>query len=203
MDRIAADRPALLRGVERDRLGVVAHRCLARGIGRRAGDSDEARARGHVDDRAGAPRTRLGLHRAQGIAAAEEAAVGVDAVDTMPFCKAGVLRIVRRGTVLEAGDPGVVDQHVDRGEGRRQRVPFALAGDIEAVEAAAQLVGGFPTFVFVDIGERHLGALRKESAADRLADPACAAGDHADHVVELAHGDRARPLRRRCRCRVR
>ena len=59
---------------------------------------------------------------------------------------------MRRGAVLEPGDPGVVDQYVDRGEGRGQRVPFGLAGDVEAVEAATEPGGSFPTFVFVDIG---------------------------------------------------
>ena len=108
-------------------------------------------------------------------------------MDLVPLGQAGVLGIVRYGAIFEAGDPGIVDQHVDRRESLRQHVPAGLARNVERVPFAAQFPGGALARLLVDIGEDDARAFGQESFAHGLADAARTAGYHAEHVVQFLH----------------
>ena len=79
---------------------------------------------------------------------------------------------------------GVVDEHVDGGKGSGERV-LRLARDVEPVESAAERIGGFPTFRFVDIGEHDRAPSARKASHTALPMPAHRGYD-AEHVVGFA-----------------
>src|SRR5690606_6717389 len=185
-DRVAAHRHALPGAIQRHALGVVAHGCLARGVGSRRWNPDDARARRDVDDRTGA-----GLpHGTDGVLAAEEHAVQVGLVDRAPGLQRGVLRVVRHGLALEPGDAGIVDDDVQPAVGAQDRLrgiaPCLLVAHVQA-HGARRIAkrrrddGGAG---LVDVGDVDRRAFGRERPGDRLADSTRGAGDEGYLVLK-------------------
>src|SRR5690606_28739277 len=162
------------------------HRRLARGVGGSRGNPDDARARGDVDDRAGA-----GLpHGADGVLAAEEHAVQVGLVDRAPGLERGVFRVVRDGLALEPGDAGIVDDDVQPAMGAQDRLggdaPCLLVAHVHAHRARrfAKRRRDGAGAGRVDVGDVDRRAFGRERPGDRLADAARGPGDQGNLVLE-------------------
>jgi hypothetical protein len=185
---VAADVQALRRAVQRHRLGVVAHRGLARRVGRRRRDADDARARRDVDDGAAA----AAAHRADAVLAAQEHAVEVGAVHGLPVLQAGAFRVVGVARRLQAGDAGVVDEHVETAVAvqqlRHRAHPGHLLAHVQPHPVGAQARGGGAAHRLVDVADDDARAFAHEGGGDGLADAARSAGHERDLAGQSGHG---------------
>ena len=114
-------------------------------------------------------------------------------MDRMPFGERDMFGVVRRRTVAEAGDAGIVDEDVeaavrsdDRGD---PRLPRRLVADVERFERRADRGCGRVTDLGVDVGDEDVRALVDERFGNRGPDAACGSGDESDLACQpIAHG---------------
>ena len=120
--------------------------------------------------------------------AAQEDAVQVDRHHVAPFLEGRCFH------VLEDGDAGAVDEHVDGPEvlGRRRQDgdPFLFPAHVVAEEmgVAADVPGHGAARRFVEVGDRHPGAFGGETPRHRGAEARGRAGDQRHLAGHPAHG---------------
>ena len=88
-----------------------------------------------------------------------------------------MLGIVRRRSVLKAGDPCIVHDNVDARADFQQAGPRTLVGDIHCVELGADPCGGGSAALRIDVGDEDVRTLADEGSGDRGTDAARPAGD--------------------------
>ena len=184
MNGIATDREPLLRAIKRNRLAMVAHRRLGRGIGGRTRYADHAGARRYIDD---GPRPAR-PHRTDGITAAQERTVAIHGMNVPPAFQGGMFGIMRRWPMFKTGDPGIVYQDIQLWDVPRKFVPIGLFRHVEPEKLPAKFFGQFLAGRLIDIGNDEVAALAVKRAGDRLANPARGAGDKAGLAYQFLHG---------------
>src|SRR5882724_9731421 len=143
--------------------------------------------RPHVDD---ATALSVSVHALQARARGQERAVQVDGEHLLPFFERKLV------DGLDHLDAGVADEYVDTSE-RRHRL-FDSRLDLRLVRHVYRNTYGLATAprklfrgrfggLFIEAGNRHLGALAREYRRYFLADTAFGAGDECNLVLET-HG---------------
>src|SRR6185436_9205206 len=174
--------------LQRDRSRHRNHRRLARAVDMRSVAAGETRDAGDVDDRAAAAR----LHRARGLAHAEEHAALDDAAGVLVF-----LERDRGDRPEHAGDRGVVDEAIEPPPAlkrcRHGLTKVALDAYVELKEHDLRAELPCQRFALpgLHVAEQHAIAGGRERFDAGCADAACAAGDQADRVAAHAWLPRA------------
>lgn len=99
-----------------------------------------------------------GCHIGVRMAAAQERAVAIDAVDGAPVGQTGMCGIMGGQALFKAGDPGIVDHDVCHRDSVGQPQPIRLTANIELFKAAADFGSGAHPRKFIDIGYDDDGA---------------------------------------------
>ena len=154
---------------------------------RRVGVAFLAGDGGDVDDATIA----LGDHGGRDRLAADEGSVEIDAQHLAPFLEVGFPH-----RLVDAGDPGIVDEDVDLAERFQRGVPGLFdCGqirhvDLDCDDAGADFLGRLLCEGLVMIPDRDLGAGTDKTFCDGAPESLRAAGDHGAAAVEidLVHG---------------
>ncbi len=112
---------------------------------------------------------------------------------------------------IVAGDPGIVDQHIDPAEGTdhcgNRLADGALVGNVAARGEGAKAARGEPGrdlagAVAVDIEHAHRGALLGQEHGGSPADPARRSGNDCDALRQLCHRSTSRYIPTASRTRL-